>query len=435
MNALEGASCGLVSFSGLRILQIALDGARLRALARRYGTPLWLYDAAVIRSRIAALSAFDTLRFAQKACSNTHILRLMRSQGVSVDAVSLGEIERALHAGYRCGQAGAPDLVFTADLFDEATLDAVIRHAIPVNAGSIDMLTQLGARAPGHPVWLRINPGFGHGHSNKTNTGGEHSKHGIWHAELAHALAVVRSCGLRLVGLHMHVGSGVDYGHLEQVAAAMVKLVVDAGAGLDFEAISAGGGLSIPYRADDPVVDVGRYFRLWDAARKDIAARLGHPLRLELEPGRYLVAESGLLLSEVRATKRAGARHFTLIDAGFNDLMRPAMYGAFHAASLVPADGSDAATRPLHDSTIAGPLCESGDVFTQEEGGVVLSVPLPAAVVGDLLVLHDTGAYGASMSSNYNSRPLIAEVLLEGGESRLIRRRQTVAELLALEDC
>jgi len=277
-------------------------------------------------------------------------------------------------------------------------------------------------------VWLRINPGFGHGHSNKTNTGGEHSKHGIWHADLGQALAVVRRHGLRLVGLHMHVGSGVDYAHLELVAEAMAKLVADAGAGLDLEAISAGGGLSIPYRAGDPVVDVERYFRLWDGARRGIAARLGHPVRLELEPGRYLVAEAGLLLTAVRATKRAGSRHFTLVDAGFNDLMRPAMYGAFHAVSLLPGDGSDAALRLPGDTTIAGPLCESGDVFTQEEGGVVLSVPLPAAEVGDLLVLHDTGAYGASMSSNYNSRPLIPEVLLDGDDSRLIRRRQTIGE-------
>ncbi|MDE3010719.1 MAG: diaminopimelate decarboxylase [Pseudomonadota bacterium] len=412
-------------------MKTALDAARLRALAHRHGTPLWIYDAAIVRARIAALRAFDTLRFAQKACSNTHILRLMRGQGVSVDAVSQGEIARALHAGYRCGVAGEPDIVFTADLIDAATLETVVREGIPVNAGSIDMLAQLGARAPGHPVWLRINPGFGHGHSNKTNTGGEHSKHGIWHTDLPAALAVVQAHGLRLVGLHMHIGSGVDYGHLEHVAEAMVALVADAR--VDIEAVSAGGGLSIPYRESDPVVDVDRYFRLWDQARRAIASRLGHAVRLELEPGRYLVAESGLLLAEVRATKFAGTRHFTLVDAGFNDLMRPAMYGAFHAASVLPADGSDAALRPLRETTLAGPLCESGDVFTQGDGGIVQSVQLPAAQVGDLLVLHDTGAYGAAMSSNYNSRPLLPEVLIDGDDSCLIRRRQSIDELIALE--
>jgi diaminopimelate decarboxylase len=408
----------------------------LRALAQQHGTPLWVYDADTIRQRIADLQVFDTVRFAQKANSNTHILRLMRAQGVVVDAVSRGEIERALAAGYTADQTpGATSgIVFTADLFDAATLDTVVRHGVPVNAGSIDMLEQLGERSPGHAVWLRINPGFGHGHSNKTNTGGEHSKHGIWHADLGAALAAIQRHGLRLVGLHMHIGSGVDYGHLQQVCAAMVDLVKRAGVAV--EAISAGGGLSIPYREGDARIDTAHYFSLWDAARREIASHLGRPVHLELEPGRYLVAESGALLTEVRATKAMGRNAFALVDAGFSDLMRPSMYGAFHGISVLPAtDAMGEGERPLQPTVVAGPLCESGDVFTQGEGGVVLTRELPQARVGDLLVLHDAGAYGASMSSNYNSRPLIAEVLVDGGSHRLIRRRQTVAELLALEDC
>jgi diaminopimelate decarboxylase len=402
----------------------------LRALAAQHGTPLWVYDADTIRQRIADLRAFDTIRFAQKANSNTHLLRLMREQGVVVDAVSRGEILRALAAGYTADTAacGASGIVFTADLFDAATLATVVEHRVPVNAGSIDMLHQLGAASTGHPVWLRINPGFGHGHSNKTNTGGEHSKHGIWHDQLDAALAAVRQHGLRLVGLHMHIGSGVDYGHLQQVCQAMVDLVKRAGC--DLQAVSAGGGLSIPYRDGDARIDTAHYFSLWDAARQAVAAHLGHPVHLEIEPGRYLVAEAGVLLTEVRATKPVGSNRFTLVDAGFSDLMRPSMYGAFHGMSLIPADDLP---RPTVDTVVAGPLCESGDVFTQADGGVVLSRALPQARVGDLLVLHDAGAYGASMSSNYNSRPLAAEVLVDGNQSRLIRRRQTVDELLALE--
>src|SRR5450830_1919730 len=157
--------------------------AQLGSLAEQFGTPLWVYDAATIGQRIAQLSNFDTVRFAQKACSNIHILKLMREQGVKVDAVSRGEIERALAAGYSTGGTHS-EIVFTADVMDEATLATVVEHRVPVNAGSIDMLHQLAAASPGHAVWLRINPGFGHGHSNKTNTGGEHSKHGIWHTDL-----------------------------------------------------------------------------------------------------------------------------------------------------------------------------------------------------------------------------------------------------------
>ena len=406
----------------------------LATLAHEFATPLWVYDAATVVARVQALRQFDVVRFAQKANSNTHILKLMKAHGVVVDSVSLGEIERALAAGFRPGiHEGHADIVFTADLLDRPTLARVVELGIPVNCGSVDMLDQLGAVNPGHPVWLRINPGFGHGHSNKTNTGGEHSKHGIWHGDLVLACERVRANGLELQGVHMHIGSGVDYAHLQEVCGAMLQLVDTVQAqGLDLHAISAGGGLSIPYQAGEPQIDTAHYFSLWDATRNTVAQKLGHAVTLEIEPGRYLVAESGVLVTEVRATKHQGSQHFVMVDAGFSDLVRPAMYGSFHGMEVLHADGM-AVAGPLAATVVAGPLCESGDVFTQGEGGVVLQRDLPAAAVGDLLVLHDTGAYGASMSSNYNTRPLIAEVMVEGGAARLIRRRQTVAELLALE--
>ncbi|QCT18235.1 diaminopimelate decarboxylase [Jejubacter calystegiae] len=405
----------------------ALNAATLLTLPSRFGGPLWVYDADIIRGQIAKLRQFDVIRFAQKACSNTHILRLMREQGVRVDSVSLGEIERALAAGYT-----PEEIVFTADLIDEPTLARVSELGIAVNAGSVDMLEQLGQVSSGHPVWLRVNPGFGHGHSQKTNTGGENSKHGIWHQDLPLALAAIERYGLRLVGIHMHIGSGVDYGHLEQVCGAMVDLVLSVGQ--DLEAISAGGGLSIPYRDGEASVDTGHYYGLWSAARERIAERLGHPVTLEIEPGRFLVAEAGVLMTQVRSVKQMGSRHFVLVDAGFNDLMRPAMYGSYHDISALAADGRDLSAAPAQETVVAGPLCESGDVFTQLEGGMVETRLLPSVAPGDWLVIHDTGAYGASMSSNYNSRPLLAEVLFDGGQARLIRRRQTIEELLALEN-
>lgn len=272
------------------VMTTAIPGPRIAAVAEEFGTPVWIYDAESIRRRIAGLRQFDTVRFAQKACSNTHLLRLMREQGVAVDAVSLGEIERALRAGYRPDGVDQP-IVFTADLLDRATLARVVELGIPVNAGSPQMLEQLGEAAPGHPVWIRINPGFGHGHSRKTNTGGEQSKHGIWHEHLAAALDLVDRYRLDLTGFHMHIGSGVDYGHLEAVCETMVKQVRTAGR--DIRAISAGGGLSVPYAPGQPEVDTDRYFRIWDAARTELAGELGHPVRLEIEPGRFLVANSG----------------------------------------------------------------------------------------------------------------------------------------------
>ncbi|BDS22284.1 diaminopimelate decarboxylase [Enterobacter roggenkampii] len=407
-----------------------LNADNLLRLPAEFGCPVWVYDAQIVREKIAALHQFDVVRFAQKACSNIHILRLMREQGVKVDSVSLGEIERALVAGYD-PKADSDAIVFTADVIDDATLARVQELQIPVNAGSVDMLEQLGQVSPGHRVWLRVNPGFGHGHSQKTNTGGENSKHGIWYADMPAALEVLQRYNLKLVGIHMHIGSGVDYGHLEQVCGAMVRQVVDFGQ--DLEAISAGGGLSIPYREGEEAIDTDHYYGLWSAARDQIAAHLGHAVKLEIEPGRFLVAEAGVLVSQVRSVKEMGSRHFVLIDAGFNDLMRPSMYGSYHHITALAADGRDLTQAPRVETVVAGPLCESGDVFTQQEGGKVETRALPEVKPGDYLVLHDTGAYGASMSSNYNSRPLLPEVLFDNGKARLIRRRQTIQELLALE--
>ncbi|KAF1370226.1 diaminopimelate decarboxylase [Yokenella regensburgei] len=407
-----------------------LTADNLLRLPAEFGCPVWVYDAQIIRRQVAQLSRFDVVRFAQKACSNIHILRLMREQGVKVDSVSLGEIERALVAGFD-PRSNPDDIVFTADVIDEETIARVAELGIPVNAGSVDMLDQLGAASPGHRVWLRINPGFGHGHSQKTNTGGENSKHGIWYSDLPAALAVMQRHQLQLVGIHMHIGSGVDYGHLEQVCGAMVQQVIDFGQ--DLQAISAGGGLSIPYREGEETIDTDHYYGLWNAAREQIARHFGHPVKLEIEPGRFLVAQAGVLVAQVRGVKEMGSRHFVLIDAGFNDLMRPAMYGSYHHISALAADGRDLSQAPVLDTVVAGPLCESGDVFTQQEGGKVETRALPAVVAGDYLVLHDTGAYGASMSSNYNSRPLLPEVLFDGGKARLIRRRQRIQDLLELE--
>ena len=379
-----------------------LTAENLLRLPAEFGCPVWVYDAQIIRRQIAALKQFDVVRFAQKACSNIHILRLMREQGVKVDSVSLGEIERALAAGYN-PQTHPDDIVFTADVIDQATLERVSELQIPVNAGSVDMLDQLGQVSPGHRVWLRVNPGFGHGHSQKTNTGGENSKHGIWYTDLPAALDVIQRHHLQLVGIHMHIGSGVDYAHLEQVCGAMVRQVLEFGQ--DLQAISAGGGLSIPYQQGEEAVDTEHYYGLWNAAREQIARHLGHPVKLEIEPGRFLVAQSGVLI----------------------------MYGSYHHISALAAEGRSLEHAPTVETVVAGPLCESGDVFTQQEGGNVETRALPEVKAGDYLVLHDTGAYGASMSSNYNSRPLLPEVLFDNGQARLIRRRQTIEELLALE--
>ena len=402
-----------------------IAGIPVVELARRFGTPTFVYDAAKIVERLADLRAFDCVRYAQKACSNLAVLDLLRRHGALVDTVSAGEIRRALAAGY-VAEGAPPPIVYTADIFDAESLELVVERKIHVNCGSPDMIAQYGSQAPGREITLRINPGFGHGHSRKTNTGGDQSKHGIWHEQLAACLVEAERRGLSVAGLHMHIGSGTDLEHLSQVCAAMEKAALQAGRTV--KSISGGGGLPIPYREGQSYVDLDAYFGRWDATRRRLEDRFGHAVTLEIEPGRYLVAESGYLIAEVRAVKRQAQNTFYLVDAGFNNLARPVLYGAYHPMAICPANGNT--SRAEHEVIVGGPLCESGDIFTQEEGGFVAKRRLPQAEVGDLLVIQCAGAYGFVMGSNYNSKPLAAEVLIQDGTPHLVRRRQTFEDLV-----
>jgi diaminopimelate decarboxylase len=422
------------------LIRHTIAGASIADLARAHGTPLYVYDAEMIRRRCRDLAAWDTVRFAQKACSNLAVLALVRSEGVMVDAVSTGEIHRALAAGYgpHAGRESADGLppvhpiVYTADIFDRESLDAVAKLGIHVNCGSGDMIEQLAERVPGAAITLRVNPGFGHGHSQKTNTGGEGSKHGIWHEEIPDVLRRAEWAGLAVTGLHMHIGSGTDLAHLAEVAGSLERVAGEIGRSLT--TISAGGGLPVPYKPGEVHADLSGYFTLWDAARRRLEDRFGHRLRLEIEPGRYLTAESGFVITEVRAVKNQGARKYLLVDAGFNTLARPVLYGSYHPMSLCPRDGGAAAAgsgaATTEEVAVGGPLCESGDIFTQTDGGFVATRALPAAQVGDLLVIEIAGAYGFVMASNYNSKPLPAEVLVDGGQARVVRQRQTPEDLV-----
>jgi diaminopimelate decarboxylase len=403
-----------------------IAGVSVAEIARRFGTPTFVYEATMIRERIDDLRAFDTIRYAQKANSNLAVLDLVRREGVLVDAVSAGEVGRALAAGYRA-TGDPPPVVYTSDIFDHESLDLVVDKGIHVNCGSPDMIAQYGERAPGHEITVRVNPGFGHGHSQKTNTGGEHSKHGIWHEQIGECRRLAASAGLKIAGLHMHIGSGTDLEHLSQVCGALERVALAVGGSIT--TVSAGGGLPTPYRTTDLKIDIAAYFKLWDATRRRLQDAFSHPVRLEIEPGRYLVAESGYLIAEVRAVKRMGANTFYLLDAGFNNLARPILYGAYHPMSIAPAD--QATERGKQSVVVGGPLCESGDIFTQSDGGVVGSRLLPTAHVGDFLVIERAGAYGFAMGSNYNSKPLAAEVMINpDGSSNLIRRRQTFEDMI-----
>ncbi|QJC33870.1 diaminopimelate decarboxylase [Enterobacteriaceae endosymbiont of Donacia provostii] len=401
-------------------------------LIKKYKTPFWLYCAENIKNKILQLKKFDIIRFAQKSCSNINILKLMRYEGVKVDAISLGEIKRALVAGYN--PKNNNDIIFTSDVFEECTLKSVISLNITVNIGSIDMLHQLGQISKGHNIWLRINPGFGHGHNKKTNTGGKNSKHGIWYKDLQKAISLIKKYDLNLIGIHMHIGSGVDYIHLQKVCNSMLYNILQPYMP-KINVISAGGGLSIPYKRTDNIIDTNHYFNLWNKTRNSINNFFKKNIKMEIEPGRFLVAESGILICQVCAIKIVKNNRFVLVNIGFNDLMRPVLYGSYHYISAISFYGRDMSNDIKIKTIVAGPLCEAGDIFTQLENGKIHFCMLPKVCINDYLIFHDTGAYGASMSSNYNSRPLIPEILIENNIPILIRRRQKIEELINLELC
>ncbi|MGI9457372.1 MAG: diaminopimelate decarboxylase family protein, partial [Aeoliella sp.] len=256
--------------------------------------------------------------------------------------------------------------------------------------------------------------------------GGEQSKHGIWHEEIEECIERANKHSLTIAGLHMHIGSGTDLAHLSQVCTAMERTAMAVGASIT--SISAGGGLPTPYRDGEETVDIAAYYELWNATRERLATQFGHHITLEIEPGRFLAAESGYLVGEVRAVKQMGGNLYYLLDTGFNNLARPIMYGAYHPMAVCPANGDT--DRPLQEAVVGGPLCESGDIFTQEEGGRVSSRSLPQANIGDYVVIGCAGAYGYTMASNYNSKPLCAEVLIDNGAAHLIRERQTLDDLI-----
>ena len=302
----------------------------------------------------------------------------MRRNGVLVDAVSAGEIRRALAAGFSL-DGDPPPIVYTADVFDREVLELVGKHRLHVNCGSPDMIDQLGELSgrPVRQITLRLNPGFGHGHSRKTNTGGEQSKHGIWYEQLRECLeasarprpATLQACTCTSAREPTWNICGRSAGPCSKRPSKLAKASRRSAPAAGFRfLIATVNRMSI----------CRRIIRCGTACGRTLAESLGHPIRLEIEPGRYLVAESGYLITEIRAVKQSGKNTFYLVDAGFNNLIRPSMYGSYHPISVVPASGK-LESRPEQDVVVGGPLCESGDIFTQEEGGVVCTRKLPVA--------------------------------------------------------
>jgi diaminopimelate decarboxylase len=413
----------------------------LEPIAAKVGTPFWLIDAEVLRARIAEVKAVAEpagiqVRYAMKALSATAVLREMRAAGMWIDAVSGNEVLRALHAGFPGGQE-PPVIVLTADVFRGNALDVVLQKGILPNIGSPGMITALAEAGYRGNIAVRVNPGFGHGHVNACDTGGPSSKHGIWYEHLGQTIENARKHGLRLVMLHAHIGSGPKITELLQNLRRLVREYAALLAQFsDVEAVSLGGGIPHTYKETEPPVDISPLRELFTEAKAELEKAAKRPLRVEIEPGRYFVAPCATLVTRVTDVKKTETnpkgpgRTFAMVDAGFVDLVRPAMYGSYHRMVVV----GRGAANPPQDIVVAGPLCESGDVFTRDASELLAPRRLPRPEPGDLLCIHDGGAYGYVMSSNYNSIGRAPQVWLEpDGSLRLISRRETVEDLLRIE--
>ncbi len=414
--------------------------ADLREIAKKVGTPFFLYEGAVARARmhdIAALAAGPNLqaRYAMKANSAAKLLDIARAEGLWIDAVSGNEVVRALRAGFPAG-IEPPVVMLTCDVFRDNALAVVLEGKALPNIGSPGQIRELAEAGYRGPIGLRVNPGFGHGHVQACDTGGPSSKHGIWHEDLDPALGMARDAGLSVVALHAHVGTGPqirefdeNMRRLGEVFAALLPKFPHV------TTANFGGGIPHPYRPTAERFDLGHYHEFLTGTADMLSRLAGRPLRVEIEPGRYPVAGMATLVCEVkevkatRSNEKGPGNDFIMVDAGFNDLIRPAMYGSYHAISVVGA-GAEREPEPF---VVAGPLCESGDVFTRDDQELLDPRALGRPDPGDLLLLHDAGAYGTAMSSNYVSMGRAAQVFWEDGRATLISRRETLEDIVRLE--
>ena len=402
---------------------IACDGVPLEPLAAAHGTPLYVYSAATIAARYRAIDAAfaahpHAIHYALKANSTLAIARLLRGLGSQADANSGGEIDVARRAGFTPAQIVFTGVGKTAAELGHA-IDLGIRSINVESAGEIDRIDALSrARQTRTKIAVRVNPDVDAKTHPHISTGLKTNKFGIPIADVPALCARARSlAGVEVVGLHAHVGSQItNLEPLTRAARALVDLArALAAGGTAIEHLDIGGGLGVSYDGS-PVPEASDYA----AAVLPVLRESG--LAIVLEPGRQIMAPAGALLTRVVDVKaQPGERLFVVMDAGMTELIRPMLYNAFHR--IEPVVETDA---PSVSVDIVGPLCESSDTL-----GKARTVPRPQ--VGDLFAVLDTGAYGSVMASNYNRRLLPAEVLVENGGARLIRRRQTMDDLLALE--
>jgi len=402
-----------------------VDGVSSLDLAEKYGTPLYVLSEKRVRENYRKLyrvlskkSKNIRIYYAAKANTSLSVLKILKSEGAYLDTVSPGEVYLALKAGF------APEeILFTGTSVKNEELTFLLNLGIPINVDSFSQFKRILKISTPKFLSFRVNPQVEAGHHKHCITAGKDSKFGFWETEIVGVYREALKVGVEKVVIHMHIGSGIL--EVEPFVLAVEKLLniarrVHEETGINFELINIGGGLGIPYKPDEKELDLDLFsekvFGLLDNGVKEYG--LGKPA-LCIEPGRFIVGDAEILLTKVNTVKVTPHKKFVGVDAGFNMLLRPVLYGSYH--HIVVANKLNHPPGETYD--VVGPLCESGDFLAKDR-------KLPRIDEGDLLAVLNVGAYGYVMSSQYNSRPRCAEVLVMEGKHELIREAETLESLL-----
>ncbi len=404
------------------------DGVPVKELAEKYDTPLYVLSEKRIRDNYnrlhdALVRAYKDVRiyYACKANTNLTVLKILQAEGAYLDTVSPGEVYMGLSSGF------TPDrILFTGTSVRNDELKFLADAGITVNVDSQSELDRLLKIAVPPIISVRVNPEVGAGHHDHCITAGPETKFGLWEEETIQAYAIAKRARVERFGIHMHIGSGIldvdPYVQAVEKFLSIAKRVHDE-VGIDFEFIDIGGGLGVPYKPEDKELDLNAFASkivgLFKSKVKEYG--LGKPF-LCVEPGRYLVCDASILLTTVNTVKVTPHRKFIGVDAGFNTLVRPTMYGSYHP--ILVNGKLDATEKDAFD--VVGPICESGDVLAKNR-----ELPLPDE--GDVLAILNAGAYGFSMSSQYNMRPRAAEVMIHQGKPVVVREREQLQDLLSTQ--
>jgi len=400
----------------------------LRELSEQYNTPFYIVNERLIRKRYNALKSLldaqyeqNEIHYAVKANSNLAILTILNLEGASVDCSSVGEVRSCLKAGIP-----SEKIIYTGNMFTNDDLEFAVKNDILINLDSISQLDRLNhiyekLDKEKMPLSFRINPEFGAGHHTHTITAGKNIKFGILDEQVIEAYKKAKEYGFSDFGTHIHIGSGIlDPNDFKKAFDKYIDIIMHLADTLDisFNFIDFGGGLGIPYQPDEEPIDLDLYIEnLLGPFNKLLeGGDIGTPT-LKIEPGRYIVGESSILITQINTIKDNGYKKFLGVDAGFQTLVRPTMYESYH--HIIHCEQKEG-TKEKYD--VAGPICESGDILGK---GRDLIDPSE----GDYLAVLDAGAYGFTMASVYNSRPRPAELLINDGQIHLIREEETYKDL------